>query len=312
MLPFITTELPLNTKKARSLGKDVNINQITDKLATILKRGYIQEGNVKSLIDIFAVPKGVDIRLVYNGSSCGLNKATWAPNFWLRFPRTALRVLDYNYYSVDVDLGEMFLNFPLHESIRAYSGIDLSSYQEKLGIGNGKRSVWYRWTRNWMGARMSPYSSVQFCSLAEEFCRGNNKDATNPLRWDVIVLNLPGAKNYDPSKPRVYKWDRTSLCIAGDLVIFVDDVRGTGKTIELAWQIARQVCSRIQYLGVQDATRKGKPPSQTPGAWAGAVFATTEDTVTKTVTQEKWDKARGIINTLIDKISEGGGSEAKL
>jgi hypothetical protein len=108
----------------------------------------------------------------------------------------------------------MFLNFPLHESIRPYSGIDLTPYQVKLGIGDGKKSVWYRWTRNWMGARMSPYSSVQFCSLAEEFCRGNNKDITNPLRWDVIVLNLPGSKNYDPSKPRVYKWDKTTLSLA--------------------------------------------------------------------------------------------------
>lgn len=155
---------------------------------------------------------------------------------------------------------------------------------------------------------MSPYSSVQFCSLAEEFCRGNNKDATNPLRWDVIVLNLPGSKSYDPSKPRVYKWDRIAGSLAGELVIFVDDVRATGKTVELAWRIARQVCSRVQFLGVQDAMRKRKTPTRTPGAWAGAVFATTEDTVTKTVTKEKWDKAKNIINDLRKKISDGGST----
>lgn len=162
-----------------------------------------------------------------------------------------------------------------------------------------------------MGARMSPYSSVQFCSIAEEFCRGNNKDSTKPLRWDIIVLNLPGSRNYDPSKPRVYKWDRIRGCIAGDLVIFVDDVRAAAITIELAWAIARQVCSRVQYLGVQDAARKRKPPTRTPGAWAGAVFATTDDTVTKTVTQDKWDKAKKIITSLNDKVREGG-TDARL
>lgn len=156
------------------------------------------------------------------------------------------------------------------------------------------------------GARLSPYSSVQYCTIAEEFSRGNNLDADNPLRWDVIVLNLPGSKKYDPSKPRVYKWDSSMGCLAGELVIFVDDCRITGKTIELAWKIARQVCSRFQYLGIQDATRKRKPPTQTPGAWAGAVFATTDDKVTKTVTEDKWNKAQNIVKSLNSKILEGG------
>lgn len=306
MVPFIKDELPRNTKKGRSLDKNEYKELITEKLATILKKGYIEEGHVTSLIDFFAVPKGNDIRLVYNGTSCGLNGSTWAPNFWLPFPRTAIRLLDYGYYSADVDLGEMFLNFPLHQSIQASSGIDLSPFQKELGLGDGNKKVWYRWTRNWMGARLSPYSSVQFCSLVEEFVGGNNVDPDNALRWDFIVLNLPGSQNYDPSKPRVYKWDATMGCISGDVVIFVDDVRASAKTVELTWKISRQVCSRCQYLGVQDATRKRKPPTRTPGAWAGSVFATTEDTVTRTVTIEKWEKAKNIIDTLNKKIADGG------
>ena len=67
----------------------------------------------------------------------------------------------------------------------------------------------------------------------------------------------------------------------------------------------------MQVLGVQDATRKRKPPTRSPGAWAGAVCATTDDTVTKTVTVEKWHKAKLIITTLRSKIREGG-AEAKL
>jgi hypothetical protein len=40
-------------------------------------------------MDFFAVEKYSDIRLVYNGMSCGLNEALWAPNFWLPLPSTA-------------------------------------------------------------------------------------------------------------------------------------------------------------------------------------------------------------------------------
>jgi hypothetical protein len=58
------------------------------------------------------------LRLVYNGRSCGLNNVTWAPNFWLPTAWSAIRLLDFNYYSVDLDLGEMFLNVPLHHILQ--------------------------------------------------------------------------------------------------------------------------------------------------------------------------------------------------
>jgi hypothetical protein len=99
---------------------------IADKLRTIIDRGYLVPGHVQSLIHYFDVPKADDIRLVYNGRSCGLNQATWAPNFWLPSARSALRVLHYNYFSVDLDLGEMFLNFPLHRDLQPYSGVDVT------------------------------------------------------------------------------------------------------------------------------------------------------------------------------------------
>ena len=39
------------------------------------------EDFIRSLFDYFGVEKPGDIRMVYNGTSCGLNKAVWAPNF---------------------------------------------------------------------------------------------------------------------------------------------------------------------------------------------------------------------------------------
>jgi hypothetical protein len=278
---------------------------LVPKFQAILDRGYVRPGAIKSLIDYFDVPRADDIRLVYNGSSCGLNSSLWAPNFWLPTARTALRSLDFNYFSVDMDLGDMFLNFPLHHDLQAYSGIDLTPLKSSLGISSpGAYHV--HWTRCWMGSKPSPFYAVAFFSLAEEFVRGDHLDPDNPLRWDLVIFNLPGEPNYNPSKPRVFKWDSQGNFIAADLVVFVDDLRGTGPTVEHTWRVARQVVSRIQYLGQQEAARKRRPPTQRPGAWAGSVFRTSKDSVVKLVSQEKWDKAKALVKNLSDIIHLNG------
>mmetsp|Transcript_11543 Transcript_11543/g.17733 ORF Transcript_11543/g.17733 Transcript_11543/m.17733 type:complete len:80 (+) Transcript_11543:2996-3235(+) len=46
------------------------------------------------------------------------------------------------------------------------------------------------------------------------------------------------------------------------------------------------------YLGLQDAARKRREPSQEPGAWAGSVVSTQGGQVCKSVTQERWDKLK--------------------
>jgi hypothetical protein len=113
---YITVKLPLNQKPCRP-PKSAKRTLILSKIIQVLKRGYVvipsTVNYIKSLIDYFEVPKDDDIRLVYNGTSCGLNDVLFAPNFWLPTPKSAGRVLGYGYYMVDIDLGEMFLNFPL-------------------------------------------------------------------------------------------------------------------------------------------------------------------------------------------------------
>jgi hypothetical protein len=37
-----------------------------------------------SYVDYFGVPKAKEVRVVYNGASCGLNETVWAPNFYLK------------------------------------------------------------------------------------------------------------------------------------------------------------------------------------------------------------------------------------
>ena len=67
------------------------------------------------------------------------------------------------------------------------------------------------------------------------------------------------------------------------LAIFVDDERIHHSTEEGAWKAARQVATRESYLGIQDAARKRRPPSQNAGAWAGSILRTNGEEVGKSV-----------------------------
>jgi hypothetical protein len=161
-------------------------------------------------MDFLEVDKGnADIRMVYNGTSCGLNDTLWAPNFWLPMPAAAARVLGFGYYMVDIDIGEMFLNFPLPCLIQRLSGVDLRHYAGNMGkmmaqeTAKGKHLVC--WAQCWMGLKPSPFMAIQFYYLAEEFACGNCHHKRNLMRWDRVKFNLPGDPQYDPTQPRVMK-----------------------------------------------------------------------------------------------------------
>jgi hypothetical protein len=314
MTVWVKSRLPNYNRRSRPPDPAKKV-LIAEKLQKILDRGYVvfpaERSFVQSLMDFFDVEKGSDIRMVYNGTSCGLNEVLWAPNFWLPSPATAARLLSYGYYMVDIDLGEMFLNFPLPHLLRRYSGVDFSPYAKELsearrpGIPLRAENKVVHWTRCWMGLRPSPYMSVRFYYLAEEFARGNRLQKDNPLRWDKIRLNLPGAHDFDPTLPRVMKWDDLVGNIAGDVVAFVDDLRASGHSVERAWAISRQVVARLQYLGLQDAPRKRRPPVRTPGAWAGSVFTTTDNEVRQSISQDKWDKTKAQLKELANVFALG-------
>ena len=105
--------------------------------------------------------------------------------------------------------------------------------------------------------------------------------------------------NYEPSLPKVIKWNTTANAIAGDVVTFVDDGRLTGYSKENCHAVHRQFASRIQYLGMQDTPRKFRPPSQTnAGAWTGTIFKITPESIVKTVSSEKWTKGKELIRKL--------------
>ena len=134
---------------------------------------YIEPGVVFSLSHMFYVSKGPnDIHMVYNASSCELNSVLWAPHFGLPVVQHTLRSLLPGYYQCNMDVGKMFLNFPLHNDIRSRVGVDITHVKGKDGEQGsweqGCRKTWGRWSRNFMGLTDSLYRSLQL-PMKEKF-----------------------------------------------------------------------------------------------------------------------------------------------
>ena len=118
------------------------------------------------------------------------------------------------------------------------------------------------------------------------------------MGYDRVRINLPGMPDYDPAFPKIMKWREDALGagvgeVAGDVVTFIDDVRITGHSKANCHAVRRQFAARIQYLGMQDAPRKFRLPSQmnaTSRAWTGTVFKVGSRPITKSVAQEKWKR----------------------
>ena len=263
-----------------------------EKSNKVRDRQYIAPGLVQSLIRYFAVPKGEsDIRMVYDGTSSGFNDWVWAPSLGLPTIESMLRSVDSHYWLGDVDIGEQFLNFPLHYLVQAHCGVDLTKLFPEELEGLSKNKLWERWTRCLMGAKPSPYQACKSMLWAEDIVSGNKYDQSNPFHWSYAKINLPGTPEYDPNLPWIAKM-RSDHVIATDVFIYVDDVRITGPSEEDFWKAIRKLSSLFGYLGIQDAPRKRRPPSTTPGAWAGSIVYLHDGFVGVYVDQNKWNKTK--------------------
>ena len=115
------TQPKINDEKLRLM--------IREKLEKVLKKKYIEITDiqmVESIMYMFDVVKGDDIRMVYDGSKSGLNDLLWAPWFALPTIDTMTRWTLAGTWLADNDYGEMFLNFPMHPDLQKYCGIDLT------------------------------------------------------------------------------------------------------------------------------------------------------------------------------------------
>ncbi len=286
------------------LPKDPSVREkLLSKIQVPRNKRYIVPGFVLSKTGYFDVPKGEsDIRIVYDATKCGLNRALWSPNFYLPTIDALLRNADSDTYYGDIDLGEMFLNYALDEALRPYAGVDVTALEPDR-VRKGVKAVIERWERTLMGLRPSPYVCTQTFSWSEEIIRGRRMEKGNPLRWDKVILNLPGDPSYDPAKPRVYKWNSETNSIAGSFGTYVDDIRTQHQSEKLCRDVTRRVASGVGYLGQQDAPRKRRWASQRPGAWSGAIcFSVKGEGLYVSCSQEKWDKGKRLIEELYQSV----------
>jgi hypothetical protein len=264
-----------------------------EKLEKLLRRRYIVKGIVRNTVPRFPVAKGADdIRVVWDLAKNGLNECMFTPSFFLPTMPTHLRHILAGSYHGDFDVGEQFHNYLLHQAEQQFCGVEvpLALVQKLMAEGLDVECV-MRWERLVFGWQTSPYFALRMLSRAIEIAKGAPTKIENPFGWDRVVLNLPGCPEYNPGQPRVQKITSNGT-LATELVIYFDDGRVSGSSYESTKLGTRQITSRCQYLGNQDAARKRSGVSQHPHAWAGGVVFTDLGVCRKTLTQEKWDKVK--------------------
>jgi hypothetical protein len=209
----------------------------------VRKLDYIRPGEVISGTHFFCVDKGeTDIRMVYNGTSCGLNDILYAPHFGLPTVRETLRAILPGFHQCDLDVQDQFLNFILHKHMREYSGVDVrevrSVAQEDTEWELSRPGSWECWHRNWMGLRDSPYRSLQWQVRPKLEVYGDRRALSNPFHWDHVELNLPGSRGYRADLPWVMKI-RADGFLAAEIFVYVNDGRVVAYSPDLAWRAAR-------------------------------------------------------------------------
>lgn len=118
---------------------------VASKVDGMLHRRYLEEGFMRSNVNYFTVPKGEeDVRVVFDGTSSGLNKALWAPKLFLPSARAAALLITFSTWLADLDFGEMFHTFFMANRIRKFSGVDVSPLAATLQtpIMRDKRSAY--------------------------------------------------------------------------------------------------------------------------------------------------------------------------
>ena len=125
MTTFVRSSLPRSNKGVKRLRFDTETRKlVSSKIETMISNSYLEIGFVRTSLHFFAVPKGEDdIRVVFDGTSCGLNEALWSPNFFLPTSRNAAEMLSFDTWMSDADLGEFFHNFFADEKVRKHSGV---------------------------------------------------------------------------------------------------------------------------------------------------------------------------------------------
>ena len=266
---FFLPQDPAKTEEDRTKMKN--------NVENVRKSMYSDPGIVLSLTQMFYVRKGLNnIRMVYNGTLCNLNLDLWAPHFGLPIVQHTLRALLPRYSKCDMDVGEIFLNLPLHPEFRLFAGVDIThikSSPDEEGWDQDRTRVWERWAKNFMGLTDYPYQSLQLLIHVKFISYGERNYPLNPFQWSHANLNMTGDESYTPKLPWATKV-REDGHLESEVFIYVDDGRIISHSELVCFQVENIFGSICNSLGIQYASRKRTYTSLTPGPWAGTVAHT--------------------------------------
>ena len=98
----------------------------------------------------------------------------------------------------------------------------------------------------------------------------------------------------------LYQWASKLEVITASCKTFVDDSWSVAATQKLARDATHCVETVMGYLGLQGATRKRSPKSQTPEEWTGYITLSLENSgLFVTVSERKWGRTKEIICDLL-------------
>lgn len=127
---YVQSTLPRSRKGVKRPRFDSETRKmVSSKVATMVSKSYLEVGFVRTSLHYFAVPKGdSDIRVVFDGTPCGLNESLWSPNFFLptTASRNAAELLLFDPWMADADFGEFFHNFFADEKIRKHTSVNVT------------------------------------------------------------------------------------------------------------------------------------------------------------------------------------------
>eukprot|EP00957_Ditylum_brightwellii_P041379 3133520-Ditylum_brightwellii.AAC.1 len=86
------------------------------------------------------------------------------------------------------------------------------------------------WCSTIMGVSLNSCMCVRSYFRGKEIIQKNQKSKNNLLRWDWILLKIPGDEVYNPMKPWVCKWDDLAKRIANNVATHKNDVHGVGQS----------------------------------------------------------------------------------